>query len=70
MIDDDDGLEKSGCFIDNHSCSLAGTKRKYGGAPAVPRNFRRRMKQGFLKDRRNKKSLDFSRLLIGAESGT
>ena len=26
---DDDGLEKRARFIDNHSCSLAGTKRKY-----------------------------------------
>jgi len=36
----------------------------------VPRSFWRRMKQGFLKNCRNKKSLDFSRLSIGAESGT
>lgn len=52
---DDDGLEKNGRFIDNDFCSLAGTKRKCGGAPTVPRNFRRRMKQGFLKNHRNRK---------------
>ena len=67
---DDDVLEKRARFIDNYFCSLAGTKQKYGGAPTVPRSFRRRMKQEFLKDRRNKKSPDFSGLLIGAESGT
>ena len=35
ILIEDDGLEKNGRFIDNDFCSLAGTKRKYGGAPEL-----------------------------------